>query len=114
MNFRQCLLFVIPFLSVACASLDGGPYKHSEGWRTGEVEEVSTAGVLPNHQPDDCRGDVANYPADTPFALISYKSNRMTKHRAMPLPRGMAVKVGDTVLVNLNECSDSLKAVGTR
>jgi hypothetical protein len=115
MKFRQSLLLVFPLLTVACANLNGGPYKHSEGWRSGEIEEVSTAGAMPKHQPDDCREDAsANYPASTPFALVSYQSNRMTKHRAMPLPKGLEVKAGDAVLVNLKQCEAALVADVTK
>ncbi len=115
MKFRQCLLFAIPLLSAACASLDSGPYKFSEGWRSGVVEEVSTAGALAIHKPDDCRYEVgASYPASTPFALVSYRSNRITKHRMMPVPKGMTPNVGDAVLVSLNQCNGGLTTGGVK
>ena len=115
MNFRQCLLLTLPLLNAACASLDNGPNKFSEGWRPGVIEEVSTAGVLAKHKPDDCRDEAgASYPASAPFALVSYRSNRIKKHRMMPVPNGMAPKVGDAVLVSLRECSSGLATGGVK
>ena len=99
------LILLVP----ACSFLDPGPYALNDGWRPGSVVAVSTAESLPQYRGYDCRSENGTpYPADTKMAAVTYRSNRMERHRVLPVPEELSLKSGDIVYLNVRRCENSL------
>lgn len=91
-------------LLAGCAGLDAG-YVHRDGSRPGTVTEIGNGQDIVERLSKTCP------PAEqgSPYALIRYTGNSHLRWRAFPIPEGMALKVGDSVDLDVNACTFARK-----
>jgi len=92
--------------SAVCAGLVIGcatPEDHAgEPWITARVMQVRRAGEAGRSADTRCLDPAVR--DEELVVVVRYRSARMARDRALPMPAADAVQVGDTVAVDLQHC----------
>jgi hypothetical protein len=81
-----------------------------EGWRPGQVVEVDLEAAIHVPLSRDCRQQPSTETVATQrYVVVLYRSTlRSYRNRVVPLPKGLELRVGDRVQVNIDRCEDAL------
>jgi hypothetical protein len=93
-----------------CASEPEGPFAFGDGWRRGEVVSVMRTDEVPNPRFWTClrKGELAGVSADL-VVVVSYRQSSRRRRHLTQLPPGVAaLRPGEKVFVNVEQCRDGL------
>ncbi len=99
------LAVVAAGLMTGCAS-SGYDLSHpwEEGWRKGAIVEMGEGVAFADKVAEKCRQTAPSTSSKTRYATIKYRRDRRNSWRTMPVSEDFALKVGDPVFINTNDC----------
>lgn len=99
--------FLIALLFSGCAEFLAAGEQHGQGWREAHIVQIAEAASIERASSRDCRSTAANETAAKGlFAVYQYKGvSTSRRYLIAPLPDDTSLKVGDPVLVNIENCS---------
>ena len=107
-------LVTLSYVATLCSVLAGcttieARYPMNEGWRVGWVSVIQTA----KETPDDLRSNrcVAALSDDTHVATVAYPHLRGMRYQAFQIPTKLAVRTGDKVVINIDDCSKPMASL---
>lgn len=90
-----------------CAEFLAAGELHGQGWREAHIVQIAEAASIERTSSRDCRTNGANdIAAKGQFAVYQYKGvSSSRRYLIARLPEDTSLKVGDAVLVNIENCS---------
>jgi len=108
---KRAFLCTLVAATTSCATVYEGRYDYDAGWRRTTVLEVGRAEELKSSATPDCRS--APGTESQHFALVRYSHVPYYFHRAIvAVPQGWQLPAGDSLYVNINDCSAAIARVG--
>src|SRR5262249_41353213 len=99
---RLCACAVLP-LALLCACAGAGDHPAQEDWRIATITQVNGTLPPPYWESEDCRR--SSGAPDGRYASVVFHSHHAVRHRIVLIPLGEELRVGDSVWVNVNDCS---------
>lgn len=94
--------FLIALLFSGCAEFLAAGELHGQGWREAHIVQIAEAASIERTSSRDCRTTAAK----GQFAVYQYKGvGTSPRYLIAWLPEDTSLKVGDAVLVNIENCS---------
>lgn len=93
-----------------CAGI-GFDETHSwdEGWRKGAIVELGKSDDIAGKVATHCRQSAVSPSMNGRFATVKYRQNRRSASRTIPVSEDFALKVGDPVFVNKQDCHSPIE-----
>ena len=102
---RLILLLIASGLIVSgCTTIYEGHYRYDDAWRVGKIEELGLDNALAKHSSTLCRSQVPSNREAGQFAVVGYLGYRIKLYRIALLPSEPALRQGDFVYININDC----------
>lgn len=101
-------------LMTACASIENDAYNFNDGWRRAKVLEIGSTKTVMRTTSKDCRLELGAAATFEHYAVVSYSLGGRPTLRAkqvVAVPNDLDLAVGDSVQVNIRDCTKPLNRV---